>query len=192
MDSQTPAEATEASPIAERVLTAEGGGVVSIVLYAPEPDPASPGDANWRCAFRLTGCTLDVSQHGRGMDSLGAVVNAIQGVRRYIDESGLVLTWNGDEPGRHWVPYQVPQFFDLAFEREIIDEIDRRVAALGPKLTLAALRTLTQRIAEFAPRDEVVASLDALASGPGSDDRHVKEALQQTRAMLDTRPSRCD
>lgn len=171
------------TPIATHDLHTDDGRTVTVEIYAPEPDPESP-QGNWRCRFRLTGA-LDVDQYGHCLGSFGAVVNAIQGVRKYIDDSGLVLTWNGDEPGKHWVPYTVPQFFDLAFEREIIDEIERRLAALGPKLSLFALRSLTQRIAEGAPRDELVKSLDEIAGRPGSEDRHVKEALQQTRAMLD-------
>ena len=118
------------TPIAERLLTTEDGRTVTIALYAPEPDPASP-HGDWRCAFRLTG-TLDADAYGHGLDGLSALVNAIQGVRYYLDASGLVLTWAGGEPGDHGVPRVVPQFFGRAFAKDIEDEIDRRIAAHKP------------------------------------------------------------
>ena len=172
------------TPIAKRRLSVDGdpGRTVMITIYVPrlDPDPA----LDWRCDFEIRGA-VDESEHGNGIDSLQALVNAIQGVRKYLDDSGLVLTWNGAEPGQHWVPYTVPQFFDLAFEREIIEEIDRRIAALGPKLTLRSLDALMQRIDEGAPYDELVETLNAIASSASVTDPQVVEALQQARSMLD-------
>jgi hypothetical protein len=181
------------TPIATHDLTTGDGRSVTIEIYTPTPDLASPSSTPssgvpevWHCDFRLTGAIV-ASQHGSGVDSFGALVNAIQGVRKYIDDSGLVLTWNGAEPGEHWVPFLVPQYFGLAFEREILDEIDRRVAALGSKRILSALRALTQRLDEGAPYDELVETLNAIASSPSANDPQVAEALRQARSMLDAR-----
>lgn len=63
---------------------------------------------------------------------MSALVNAIQGVRKYLDDSGLSLTWDGLEPRDHGVPRIVPQFFGHAFAKDIEDEIDRRLAAHKP------------------------------------------------------------
>jgi hypothetical protein len=117
------------TPIAERLLTTDGRAV-TIAIYAPEPDPASP-HGDWRCEFRLTGA-LDADAYGHGLDSLQALGNAIQGVRMYLDDSGLSLTWDGLEPGDHGVPRIVPQFFGRAFAKDIEDEIERRIAAHKP------------------------------------------------------------
>ena len=115
--------------IAERMLATDDGRAVTVEIHAPEPDPDPTGD--WRCAFRLTGA-LDANAYGHGLDSLSALINAIQGVRKYLDDSGLSLTWVGDEPGDHGVPRVVPQFLGRQFARDIEDEIDRRIAAIKP------------------------------------------------------------
>lgn len=116
--------------IAERAITTDDGRAVTVEIHAPEPDPASP-HGDWRCAFRLTGA-LDADDYGHGLDGLSALVNAIQGVSKYLDDSGLVLNWVGGEPGDHGVPRIIPQSFGRAFARDIEDEIDRRIAALTP------------------------------------------------------------
>jgi hypothetical protein len=184
------------TPIATHDLTTADGQSVTIEIYTPTPDLTSSSGTSedgvpevWHCDFRLTGA-IDASQHGCGVDSFGALINAIQGVRKYLDNSGLVLTWNGAEPGEHWVPFLVPQYFGPAFEREILDDIDRRIAALGPKLILRSLDALMQRIDEGAPYDELVETLNAIASAPSATDPQVVEALQQARSKLDVRPAR--
>jgi hypothetical protein len=115
--------------IAERQLTTDDGRAVTIKIYVPthHTDPRIP----WQCDFEIEGA-IDVRQHGSGMDSFQALVNAFQGVRKYLDDSGLVLTWNGLEPGEHYVPMIVPHYFGLAFTRELEEEIDRRLAAHKP------------------------------------------------------------
>jgi hypothetical protein len=119
-----------AMPIAERALSADDGQTVTVEIYAPEPDPASSfGD--WRCPFRLRGA-LDIDDAGHGVDSLQALLNATQGARKYLDGSGLVLTWAGGEPGVLGIPRVVPEMFGRAFAQDIEGEIDRRVTALGP------------------------------------------------------------
>ena len=118
------------TPIAERVLTTDDGRAVTVVIYAPEPDPASQ-HGDWRCAFRLTGA-LDADAYGHGLDALSALESSIQGARKYLDDSGLSLTWAGGEPGDHGIPSIVPQFFGRAFAKDIEDEIARRIAAHKP------------------------------------------------------------
>ena len=170
------------TPIAERQLTSDDGSGITIRIYAPTPE--TEPIPHWECDFEIQGA-IDARQHGSGEDSFQALVGAFQGVRRYLDDSGLVLTWNGLEPGEHYVPMIVPHFFGLGFTRELEDEIDRRIAALGPKLTLRSLDALMQRIDEGAPHDELVETLNAIASSPGANDPQVVEALQKARSMLD-------
>ena len=82
----------------------------------------------WRCRFHLTGA-VEKDNYGRSIDSLGALENAIAGVRQCLDDSGLALSWVGGEPGDHGVPRFVPQFLGRAFAKDIEDEIDRRMGA---------------------------------------------------------------
>ena len=119
------------TPIAERVLTVDGdpGRTVIITIYTPTLE--SQPTTHWRCEFELRGA-VNETEHGSGVDALQALVNAFQGVRKYLDDSGLSLTWAGGEPGDHGVPRIVPQFFGRDFARDIEDEIDRRLAAHKP------------------------------------------------------------
>jgi hypothetical protein len=117
--------------IAERVLSVDGepGRIVAVTIYAPEPDRDTGAD--WRCEFRAQG-VLDARDTAHGVDALQALLNAIQGVRKALDDSGLSLTWAGGEPGDHGVPRIVPMFLGRAFARDIEDEIDRRLGAHKP------------------------------------------------------------
>jgi hypothetical protein len=169
-------------PIAERVLTADDGRSVTVAIHVPEPDPDPTGD--WRCEVRVQGAVND--QHWvHGLDGMSALENAFQFIRKTLDDSGLVLSWAGGEPGDHGVSRVVPGFLGRAFARDIEEEIDRRMAALGPKLMLRSLDALMQRIDAGAPYDELVETLNAIASAPGADDPQVAEALQKARSMLD-------
>ena len=118
------------TPIAERSLTTDDGRVVTISIHAPEPEPDTL-HGGWRCAFRLSGA-INVSRYAYGVDSFQALEIAFQGLRKYIDDSGLVLTWNGMETGDHGVPMLVLHIFGLKFTRELEAEIDRRMAAHKP------------------------------------------------------------
>lgn len=115
--------------IAERTLTTDDGRAVTIEIYAPTME--SQPIPHWRCEFEVRGA-IDQTEHGSGLDSFQAIVNALQGVRKYLDDSGLSLTWAGGEPGDHGVPRIVPQFFGREFAKDIEAEIDRRVAAHRP------------------------------------------------------------
>jgi hypothetical protein len=102
---------------------------VVVTIYPPEPDPDPTGD--WQCKFRFHDA-LDEQHAAHGLDALQALIMATQGIRKALDDSGLTLTWAGGEPGDHGVPRIVPQFFGLAFTRELEGEIDRRIAAHKP------------------------------------------------------------
>jgi hypothetical protein len=117
--------------IADRVLSVDGepGRIVTVTIYAPEPDHDSGTD--WRCELRVQGA-LDARDTAHGVDALQALINAIQGVRSALDDSGLSLTWAGGERGDHGVPRIVPMLFGRAFARDVEDEIDRRLAAHEP------------------------------------------------------------
>lgn len=118
------------TPIAVRDLATEDGRTVTIEIYAPEPDP-DDAHGGTRCAFRLSGA-IDVQRYARGEDALQALTIAFQGLRKYIDDSGLVLTWGEMETGDHGVPLLVLRIFGLQFTRELEAEIDRRMVAHRP------------------------------------------------------------
>lgn len=117
------------TPIAERTLTVDGdpGRTVVVTIYAPTPDPSS----GWRCEFEIHGA-WSARERGRGLDSFQAMVNAIQGVRKFLDDSGMSFSWEGGEPGDHGVPRVILNIFGLRLTRELEDEVQRRLEAHRP------------------------------------------------------------
>lgn len=115
--------------IAERVLATDDGRTVTVEVHAAELDPDPTGD--WQCLVRIHGA-LDARHFVHGLDALQALENALQWIRKTLDDSGLTLTWAGGEPGDHGFARSVPMFFGRSFARDIEDEIDRRVAAHKP------------------------------------------------------------
>lgn len=120
-----------AKVIADRVLSVDGepGRIVAVTIYEPEPDREA-GDG-WVCEFRVQGA-LNERDRAHGVDSLQALVNAVQGVWKTLDNSGLSLTWAGGEPGDHGIPRIVPQFLGRDFAEAMEAEIDLRVGARKP------------------------------------------------------------
>ncbi len=97
-----------ARAIAERVLSVDGepGRIITVTIYEPEPDREA--GEGWLCELRIQGA-LRQRDRAHGLDALQALSNAIQSARRFLDDSGLSLTWAGGEPGDHGVPRIVPQ-----------------------------------------------------------------------------------
>ena len=86
--------------IIERVLSVDGepGRIVIVTIYEPEPDREA--GEGWLCELRLQGA-LRQRDRAHGRDALDALIHAIQGARKFLDDSGLSLTWAGGEPGDH-------------------------------------------------------------------------------------------
>lgn len=111
--------------IAERRLSAVGDPtrIVTLTIGRPRPDPA--GD--WICPVHVDGIGDVAQQSGRGVDALQALLNAAEAARYVIDQSGLLLTWEGGEPGDAGLPRIVPTSLGLSFARQIEAHIDRKV-----------------------------------------------------------------
>jgi hypothetical protein len=116
------------SPIAQRVLKVvnEPGRTIVVLIAQPELDPDSAGD--WICRFYIDGIDDGGPYIAHGADSLQSLLLAMEDVRRKLDDSGLLLVWQNDEPGNVCIPRMVPYLFGGAFARDIERYIDDRMA----------------------------------------------------------------
>lgn len=96
--------------------------VITIGKPRPEPDPSV-----WECSYLVEGIPNARRKLSHGVDSLQAFQNAIQGVRNDLIASGLVLTWEGGEPGEVGFPRNVPTFEGSGFREKIERYMDREL-----------------------------------------------------------------
>ena len=118
--------------LAERGLVEQDSGrSVRVSLGVPR---AGTGGAEWECPFRIRGAGLSQVEFGYGEDSMQAIMNALEGIRALLDESGLSLGWKLG-PGRQdsyiWVG-------ETGFTRSIPLALGRAEAegVLKPNMTL--------------------------------------------------------
>jgi len=98
--------------------------VVSIGL--PRPDPLSK-HSDWECAFSIEGVGKSKVQKAFGVDSLQALMLALEGVRVGLEQTGRNLFWLDPKVGTD-IPMTVPTIWGkqlvervrLAIEREIV------------------------------------------------------------------------
>jgi hypothetical protein len=126
--------------IATRKLTLDATGEpVEISIGAPEPVEGSP----WRCAIRVTVAGKSHDSHATGLDSLQALVLALVVARREVHALGAT-SWLS--PGRHRMPYVIPDVFAAEFTQSLIDTVERLVEEHPP--VAAGKRWLAKKRAE--------------------------------------------
>jgi hypothetical protein len=113
--------------IARRILSEQGvvGRKVVVSIGLPRPDPLKGGD--WECPFLIEGVGKSEVQKAFGVDSLQALIIAIQGIRVGLEQTGRNLFWLGPEIGPD-IPLNVPTVWGkqlvarvrLAIERETV------------------------------------------------------------------------
>jgi hypothetical protein len=113
--------------IARRILSEEGvvGRQVVVSIGLPRPDPLEGGD--WECPFLIEGVARSEVQKAFGVDSMQALILAIQGIRATLEQTGRSFFWVDPEIGVDF-PLNVPttwgkQFVErvrLAIERETV------------------------------------------------------------------------
>ena len=99
---------------------------VTVSLGRPYPATDFPGE--WCCRFEIDGLDAPVAEAARSLDAMGALLNAVAGIRTRLDESGLVLNLFPESDGDTGFPRYVPDFGDRDFTREIERYIDERMA----------------------------------------------------------------
>lgn len=102
-------EVRGASVVAQRTLRRRADGKpFHVVLYAPVREHLSPEE--WACSVgvRIARQPERVLSTGRGVDSLQALVMALVGLRKALQEEADGLVWLG-EPGEIGVPLVVAE-----------------------------------------------------------------------------------
>jgi hypothetical protein len=145
--------------IASRVLNEVGGSMREIVVSFEVPRQDPRGD--WRCRFLIKGLGKPQIHLAGGVDSLQALLLAVEGARVALDKTGSRFTWLETDPDKagpgipRFIPtHQGPRFeasVHLAIEREskryfqrILDSRKANIAAFeaevkGRRETLALL-----------------------------------------------------
>ena len=119
------------STIAERELTdVETDRSVKIRVERPE----QVADDEWCCRFSVEGAEPGSVDRAYGIDSLQALVLALEGVRLAVECRRDQLSWLGGPSGELGLSRRVPDFLRLKFERRLNKLIDREVAALTREL----------------------------------------------------------
>jgi hypothetical protein len=89
--------------------------------------PRRVGQAEWRCPILVEGLDDNpIADAASGIDSLQALLQAVECVRRHLKESGRRFAWLGES--RLWgtgIPRQVPIDLGRRFEEQIERAIER-------------------------------------------------------------------
>jgi hypothetical protein len=108
------------------------GRVIVAAVGLPTPDPA--GD--WRCAFHIDGVADGGPFEAHGMDALQAVLLAIEGTRKVLDDSKLTLSWVGGESDDTGIHHMVPLFLPATIRRAIERTIEQQAHAFARRARL--------------------------------------------------------
>jgi hypothetical protein len=116
--------------IAERELTDDAGHVVMARVGSPKKHP----DRDWVCAYEILGFEKPICRLAGGVDAFQALLMAIDGIRIFLAQSGMTLTWEGGESGDSGFPRFVPTFFGLAFRKELEGMIESKTEEFAKRL----------------------------------------------------------
>lgn len=102
--------------------------IVQVQIGKPEQHK---NKKEWACEFQIVGLGEDRIRSARGVDSLQALILALEGIWHSLERSGRSLTWIGGEEGDHGVPRAVPTFFGRQFAVRIGKFVDKEIAKFG-------------------------------------------------------------
>jgi hypothetical protein len=96
-------------------------------IEASVGEPVEVTRGEWRCAYRIADAGRESVQYAHGVDSIQALILALEGIRVGIAAIGGEFSWEGGEPGDPGFPRFVPQFYGPAFARKLEAIIDSEV-----------------------------------------------------------------
>jgi len=119
--------------IGERRLTTRTARPKPVTVTLGKPR-LPRGERDWECPFRISGGGIRVLEYGYGVDAIQAVVNALQGIRTFLDKSGKSFDWHGtrmDDGGfQRLIPWYGDSRFTRRLEKLVDSELRREVASL--------------------------------------------------------------
>jgi hypothetical protein len=131
-----PTRAGIGTVIAERTLHWRDSPERKVVVSLGKPR-RTRGTPDWECPFRIHGVGIRGIKYGRGVDAFQAVTTSLQGIRYFLDRSGIRLAWTGifdDQTGFQQIMPLLPEAdvgrrLERLVEREMkrrLDELRRR------------------------------------------------------------------
>jgi hypothetical protein len=127
MDAQRDESRDATGIIATRCFRNTTGSDVAATIF--RPTMISPDE--WECEFRISGLPENATDRGRGEDSMAALIDALQGVRAYLDRAGVALTWGDGEVGELGIPRPIPNGYGVQMEKHLRDMVNEEVARLA-------------------------------------------------------------
>jgi hypothetical protein len=92
---------------------------------------------DWRCSILIEGIHQARRKRVYGIDALQALQLSFEYIRKNLDRSGLVLTWDaGSEPGDVGIPRLIPSGWGLAFQRKLERYVDREARRYGNAVSM--------------------------------------------------------
>jgi hypothetical protein len=123
MDKPTNKNVTTKRPhwIAERRLERRDtvGGIVTLRMGRPEPDPECPYGRDWRCPYVITGLGDDKIHFAHGIETMDTLLNTFRGIRSRIERSGIPVRWESMAGDHIGFPRHVEDAFGLMFEQRM-------------------------------------------------------------------------
>ncbi|MDC3960031.1 DUF6968 family protein [Polyangium jinanense] len=141
--------------IAERRLERRDavGGIVVVRIGVPVwPSGAGP----WKCPFIILGLGDESIQFGYSEDSMGAIQNALSGIRSMLVQSGIPLRWEleGAEENDTGFQMAVPFAYGLGFQQHLEKMIEAEIEERARLFRELIERRKARRKARVKPRKE--------------------------------------
>jgi hypothetical protein len=146
--------------IASRVLNEIGGSLREIVVSFEEPQRDPRGD--WRCRFLIKGLGKPQIHSAGGVDSLQALLLAVEGARVALDKTGSRFTWletNPDKAGSG-IPRFIPTHQGPRFEARVHLAIERESKRYFQRILDSRKANIAAFEAEVKARRETLALLE--------------------------------
>jgi hypothetical protein len=89
--------------------------------------PRKVSATEWECAYHISDIGMDEIGFGHGIDSLQALIHAIEGVRVILEKSKNNFSWEGGEDDDPCIPRYVPMFYGKNFTERISKLIDSEI-----------------------------------------------------------------
>ena len=145
--------------IANRELNEIGSGRKIVVLIGT---PRRHPKGDWECCFSIEGLGKPDVQRGGGVDSLQALLNAVEGARASLDKTGKRFSWLESDPERSGsgMPRYVPTHLGPLTESRINIAIERESKRYYQRMLNSRRANIAALEAEVKERREVLTVLE--------------------------------
>ncbi|MFA5191849.1 MAG: hypothetical protein WC740_14050 [Verrucomicrobiia bacterium] len=132
--------------VCKRQLAVKGrrGAVVTVQLFSP----MRIDDGEWRSRVRIEGTRHTIDNGIAGLDAFHSLTLALQLIKRVLDSSGLVLTWEGGATGDHGFRRSITDVFGfkyaLKLESLVAEQDEEHAAKLERQYRLKHQRSLVR------------------------------------------------